>query len=135
MRLERLGGAFVRLYRFSSGIDQPLTQVVRSQADWAALWTRISARSGEPHAPPPVDFSRDMLLAAGMGTRPTGGFAIEIDRVAEGDAELVAHVVRTSPGPRCGVTSALTQPVDVAAVPRSPKPVRWTFRDQVRDCS
>jgi hypothetical protein len=134
VRIDRLGGAFVRLFRFSSGIDQPMTQVIRTQAEWETLWRWITARGSQPHVPPAIDFDRDMLLAAAMGTRPSGGYSIEIDRVAEGETELIAHVVRTSPGSRCGVTAALTQPVDVVSVPISPKPVRWVFRDQVRDC-
>jgi hypothetical protein len=134
VRIDRLGGAFVRLYRFSTGIDQPMVQVVRSQAQWESLWARITARGSGTHVAPPFDFSRDMLLAVGMGTRPSSGYEIRIERVTEGEAELVAHVVRISPGPDCGVAAALTQPVDVVAVPASAKAVRWEMRDELRNC-
>ena len=71
---------------------------------------------------------------AAMGTQPTGGYAIAIDRVIETPNTIDVQVVRTSPGPRCGTTAALTSPVDIVRVARSDKEVRWYPRDVVSDC-
>ena len=43
-------------------------------------------------------------------------------------------VTRTSPGPRCGATAALTNPVDVVRVPLTTKPVRWLVGDVQTVC-
>ena len=117
-----------------SGIDRPITSAVRSPKDWQRLWVDLNARSGPPLPPPPIDFRRRMLLVAALGQRPTGGFGIRIVSVARRGPGLVATVVRTSPGRRCGTIQALTEPVDVVVVPRAEGPVRWRFRDEVTRC-
>lgn len=120
-------------FRFNSGIREPRNLVIRNEGEWLGQWRRITSRRS-PSALPEVDFGRDMLLLAALGTKPTGGYGITIRRVVDlGDA-LEVHVVRTSPGPRCGVTAALTEPVDIVLVPATDKRVRWVAHDMVRDC-
>ncbi|HEX5776209.1 MAG TPA: protease complex subunit PrcB family protein, partial [Caulobacteraceae bacterium] len=121
-------------FRYSSALNDPANFVVTGPAEWDAVWRRIVARHGNPPGPPPVDFSREMLLVAAMGTQPTGGYAIRIDRVIDNGTFLEALVTRTSPGPRCGATAALTNPVDVVRVPVSTKPVRWAMSDVQTVC-
>jgi hypothetical protein len=121
-------------FRYNSGLNEPGRFVLRSEAEWSALWRRITARTGPPREPPAVDFRRDMLLVAAMGTQRTTGYTIRIESVIDQGDALRAEVVRTGPGPRCGVGAALTQPVDIVIVPASAKPVRWAARDEVSDC-
>jgi hypothetical protein len=121
-------------YRYSSGLDQPTNLVVRDWPTWNTLWNEITRRHGQPPAAPHVDFGSEMLLVAAMGTQPSGGYAITIEQVVETPASLDAYVVRTSPGPRCGATAALTQPVDIVRVPTLPKPVIWSVSDVFTDC-
>ena len=98
------------------------------------MWRRITASHGEPPPRPEVDFSREMLLLAAMGAQPSGGYRIRIERVLDDGAELEAHVVHTSPGPRCGAIAAITHPVDVIRIAATPRPVRWLVRQEVIDC-
>src|SRR5215510_9631615 len=79
----------------ASGVDQPTQIVIRSQNDWAALWSRHIRTQIAPPPPPSVDFSRDMVLALFMGQRPTGGYAIEVTRIERTDQVLSVHY-RTS---------------------------------------
>ena len=55
-----------------SGIDTPQQTVARTAAEFEALWKK--------HAPgqtvPTVDFTKQMVLAVFLGTRPTGGFSV-----------------------------------------------------------
>ncbi len=121
-------------FRYNAGLDQPAREVVRDAAAWSALWPRIAGPAGPPHAAPAVDFGREMVLVAAMGQRPTGGYSIEIASVTAAGGELVANVVEQRPGPRCGTTQALTAPVDVVAIPRSTRSVRWEVRQVASDC-
>ena len=130
----RFPDAVNQYFRYSSGMDEAANLVINRQTEWAALWAQLTRRHGEPPPPPYVDFGREMLLVSAMGAQATGGYAIAIDQVFETPSTIDAYVVRTSPGPRCGVTAALTQPVDIVRVPVSQKPVRWYIRDQVSDC-
>lgn len=128
---EPIQGYFLR----HSQIDEPQYAAVRDEAGWRRLWSRITARSSSAGSPPPqVDFGREMLLVAAAGVRPTGGYAMRIAEVRETRNAIVVQVVRTSRGPRCGATAALTQPADIVLVRASAKPIAWRFRDIASRC-
>ena len=121
-------------FRYVSGLAEPGRHVVRDAAAWSALWARITEPYGPRPPVPQVDFRREMVLVAAMGTRSTGGYTIRIEGVEGGGSEWVATVAEQRPGPRCGTTQALTSPVDIVVAPRSDRPIRWTTREVVSDC-
>ncbi len=131
--LRRFGEDVHSRVRFNGGLAERGEQVVRDPAAWSALWRRMTAGQS-PSSIPTVDFGGEMVLVAAMGLRSSGGYAVTIDRVESTAAGLTAYVTHQSPGPRCGAITAVTQPVDVARIPRSDRPVRWNVREVVRDC-
>lgn len=82
----------------TSRIAEPATVVVRDKAAWIALWRR---HAGADHgAPPPVDFSRDMVVAVfgGTSTEATKAGIVRITREPRG--LVVWYSVHASrPGP------------------------------------
>ncbi|MCA8923822.1 MAG: protease complex subunit PrcB family protein [Planctomycetes bacterium] len=91
--------------------------------------------SGAAHLIPPgtsIDFGREALLVVRLGTRPTGGYGIQIRSVSvrpsSGSApggpsvslttQLRVSVVTHSPGPLDSVTKGFTSPYHVVKVPR-----------------
>lgn len=131
---RRLDESAAAYFQFASGLREPRNLVVRDAPAWAAMWRRITAAHGAPPPPPAIDFGREMLLIAAMGTQPSGGYRIRIERVLDQGGRLEAHVVRISPGPRCGAIAALTHPIDIVRVAASPRPVSWLERDEMTDC-
>src|SRR5215467_7875722 len=116
----------------ASGVAQPTQIVIRSQNDWAALWSRHMRTQIAPPPPPPVDFSRDMVVGLFMGERPTGGYAIEVTRI-EGTAQGLSVHYRTSrPDPSAMQTQALTQPFHLVTVPRVDDPVTFVAESPTR---
>jgi hypothetical protein len=95
-----------------SGLETSERIVIRSQDSLAAFWPRL----GDGSQPPPVDFTRELVLAASMGQRPTGGHSIAVGRTALRDGVLTIEVMSSSPDPGCTTTQSLTQPVDVVAI-------------------
>jgi hypothetical protein len=139
--LEQRGRAFERLdwtarsyYRQNSSVAQPLYTEVRDYRSWHGLWDRIVSASGRKPPTPAVDFSQHMLLVAAMGTRPTGGYSIQIVSVQDNGRELIATAVQTSPGKRCGATAAITHPLDIVKVAANRKKVRWEVRNRATAC-
>ena len=97
-----------------SGIDAALTVAVRSGADWSAVWTR----HGGVGEPPPVDFSREMVVGVFLGRRPTGGYSVEIVRAVGAPGALIVEYIEKVP-PRDAVTAqVLTAPYHLAVVPK-----------------
>jgi len=131
--LRRLSEEAYTSIRYNSGLAERGEQVVRDAGAWSSLWSRMTARN-RPAPLPPVDFGRDMVLVAAMGRQPSGGHRVTIERVDDTGTELVAHVSHQRPGPRCGTTSALTEPADAVLIPRSTRNVRWMVRETTLDC-
>ena len=121
-------------YRMSSGLSERERIVVRDPDTWTALWPRIVGSHRPMPGPPAVNFSREMLVVASMGTRATGGYTIMIDSVSAGSGRLLVFLREQSPGPRCGVTAALTAPVALGRLDRSDLPVSFVTESVVRDC-
>lgn len=95
-----------------TGISEARRLVIRDANSWADFWSELGMGDR-----PEVDFTRDLIVAVAAGQRSSGGYEIAIDRVWQASGELTVEVVETAPGPNCITTAALTQPVDVVAVP------------------
>lgn len=108
-----------------SGVKKADRVVVKSQDEWAALWKR---HAGEAQADdlPKVDWSKEMVLGAFMGTRNTGGYAIQITGAKEQDGKLVVQVEAKVPKPGGFVTQTITSPFHLVAVPKSGLPPAWS---------
>ncbi len=121
-------------YRISSGLVDRRQIAIRDSESWAATWDRIVGRSRPTPPLPAVDFSKEMLVVASMGSRPTGGYTVMIEEVTVAGSTLVVFVREQSPGRTCGVTDAVSAPVALARLVRSELPVRFVTRSVVRDC-
>ena len=118
----------------NSGILDPLRVVIRDRDDWLETWKLISIPRFPRPPLPEIDFSREMLIVVAMGQRNTGGYDVIVDGVYERDKKLEVDVKSTSPGRRCGVTGALTEPVDVVRVQKSDYPVVFRETNVTREC-
>jgi len=121
-------------FSFVSGFDKQARVVVRDDATWQAVWTQIF-RGGTVPAIPSVDFSQEMVVVAAQGSISTGGYGILIEGASESVSGLSITVRSVSPGRRCFVTAAFTQPVDIARVPRRDGAVKFTERSEVSECN
>jgi PrcB C-terminal len=104
-----------------SAITGPREVVVRSSADWNALWKE----HGSTQPVPAVDFSKELVTAVFLGSRPTGGFSVEVVGArVEGDA-LIVEYVEQRPGRGSIVTQVLTSPFHIVRLPAHKGPVRF----------
>lgn len=120
-------------YTFSSGLTDPQRLVIRDQVAWAAVWAAMWP-DGSAQPLPQVDFAREVLVVVALGQRPTGGYGILVDSATATPSGLSVRIRTISPGPRCAVTQSLTQPVDIARLPRSEAAVRFQDQGEVNAC-
>ena len=122
-------------FTFFSGLKEPDRLVIRDEAAWQSVWTQIHAGRTPTPALPAIDFSRQMVVVAAMGTRTSGGYGILFESAHE-DAPggIVLRVLSTSPGKGCVSPAVLTDPVDIAVVAMHPGPVRFAERSVTRNC-
>jgi hypothetical protein len=108
--------------------------VVRDSAQWAKLWAAAFAYRDDPPPLPVIDFTSEMVVGAGLGTRPSSGYDVTIEgMVVESDGATVL-VVETTPGNNCVVLTVLTHPGVLVKMARIEGPVRFQQRTQTRTC-
>jgi len=97
-----------------SNIDSERQATARTAAEWAALW--------KAHAfdrpLPAVDFSREMVIGAFMGSRPTAGFDMEIVAATDRNGTLVVTYRETTPQAGAMTAQVLVAPYHIVAVPK-----------------
>lgn len=122
-------------YTYYSGLTEASTRTIRDAGTWATVYGELNAPMSEVPAVPSLNFEDSTLVLVAQGTRNTGGYSILLDSAnAEGEV-LRIYYTETSPDPAsCVVTSAETQPVDLAQVPRWDGPVAFARRTVVQRC-
>jgi hypothetical protein len=111
--------------------------VIKSHHEFKDFWKRLHARvppSGYELPLPEIDFSKEMVVVAAMGQRPTSGYLIIIDGACEVDGQLEVFVsnVEEVACSGVGLFPALTYPADAVRLPRSDLPV--VFRETQLSC-
>jgi hypothetical protein len=98
-----------------SSIDEPRQTVARSPQEWAALW-RAHARD---RPLPDVDFSKEMVVAVFLGSRPTAGFSVEITGMKEAsNGTLIVQYREAAPRADAVTAQIITAPFHIVAIPR-----------------
>ncbi|MGE3704263.1 MAG: protease complex subunit PrcB family protein [Vicinamibacterales bacterium] len=104
-----------------SNIDEAREVVIRSQAEWEALWRQHSPDRTRPV----IDFGKETVVGVFLGSRTTAGFAVTIVDVATRDAGLVARYTVTRPAAGAVTAQVLVFPYHLVAVPSRAGEVRF----------
>jgi hypothetical protein len=121
-------------FTYYSGLEEPRRFVVRDSVRWRAAWATIWRRRSPLPPLPEVDFDREVVLVAALGMRPSGGYGILLDHAVQQNGHIEVTVRSSSPGRKCGVADVLTQPVDLARLPRTRQSIRFREQKEVKDC-
>jgi hypothetical protein len=98
----------------TSQIDGARQATARTAGEWQTLWTQHAGDRPRPQ----VDFSKEMVVAVFLGSRPTAGFSVEIVGAREEGATLVVSYKETRPQPGTVAAQILTSPLHIVAVPK-----------------
>ena len=98
-----------------SNIDSAKQVLVRTDAEWTALW-----RQHSPDRPKPkVDFSKEMVVGLFMGSRPSAGFSTAVISATAGNGALMVRYSETMPSARGVAAQVLTFPFHLVAIPKA----------------
>lgn len=112
------------------GVDRPSYRLIRDQAELLNVWNLAHGAALEVPPVPTVNFANETVLAIFRGTRPTGGYAIDVRDVTLDGGDLLVDVRLVDPGADAVVTQALTSPWVILRVLRGGVSAAW-FRDPV----
>lgn len=106
-------------------------QVIDALDGWETFWWGMDTTQSLPD----INFSENLVLVMFMGEHPSGGYSIGINKIIETNTALEVFLKEISPGQRCSVTLALTQPYTIAVVEKTGKDVRFTTEKEVTECN
>jgi len=99
-----------------SNVDDAKQVLVRTEAEWTKLWNQHS-----PDRPrPAVDFSKEMVVAVFMGSRPNAGFSTTITEATVANGALLVRYKETAPASVAVSAQILTFPYHVVAISKAP---------------
>jgi hypothetical protein len=124
------------------GIWDQLRLVIRDRDAWVDVWRRIHRhdpyRGPNPEPPPlpEIDFSREMLVVASMGRRPSSAYAIIVDGAYayERDYRLEIAVRSVENRKGCFAAGVMTAPIDIVRLPKTDRSVIFRETEVVPDC-
>jgi len=120
--------------QYFSGQDQKTNLQITNQQDWQTLWQTINSFQSPMPQLPHVDFSKEMVIAAFAGQFPNGGHSIEITQLKANDQIIQVSILTTSPGRKCGTTTAITQPYHLIKTALSQKKIEYLETTTVDNC-
>ncbi len=105
--------------------------VIDNLCEWETFWWDMDKTQSLPD----INFSENIVLAVFQGERSSGGYSISVDTIIETESALEVFVREVSPGQRCSVTMALTQPYTIIVVEQTDKDVQFTTEQEIRECT
>jgi hypothetical protein len=102
-----------RGHRSDLDVEHPTLLVAADASAWGRVWRDHAGGDG-----PAVDWAAEWAALLLVGTRPTGGYGVEVEGIeAEGEGPLLRYR-ETGPGDEDVVIQSLTQPWLAVAVER-----------------
>jgi hypothetical protein len=118
----------------NGGIAERTRLVIRDRDEFNEFWKQLFRSPSDKPPLPGVDFSREMIVIAAMGQRPSSGYEIIIDGACEVDSQLEV-LVRSTDFLKCGLQlGILTAPVDIVRFPKTDLPVVFRETEVTSDC-
>jgi hypothetical protein len=102
-------------------VDDARQAVARTAEEWEALWRRHAP----DRPPPPVDFSREMVVGVFLGSRPTAGYSVDVLSAADMDGTMTVRYRVAQPARDAITAQIITSPYYIGAVPQHPGAVRF----------
>ena len=110
--------------------------VIRNRDEFSDFWKRLLAPVPPGQwtpALPEIDFSKEMIVVAAMGERPSSGYSIIIDGACEIDGHVEMFVSSQEGIGACGgALGVVTYPADAVRIPQTDLPV--VFRETQVPC-
>ncbi len=106
-----------------SNFSDPQLRLIQYPEDYDEMWRSGFTNVGGLRKPY-VNFDAEMVLLVAAGTKPRGGYRIQVDSVVTG-AEIVVYVTEFEPGASCKGLNQIYSPAQIVTIPWMDKPLRF----------
>ncbi|WP_291725539.1 protease complex subunit PrcB family protein [Bernardetia sp.] len=105
----------------SLGSETAGTKVVQSQADLKDF--EVANNNEMPKELLSVDFDKNTMIMVMAGTKNTGGFEIEIEKIIEENDKIIVFYKETNPPKDAMLIMALTYPLHAVSIKKTKKEI------------
>lgn len=126
--LDQVFGDFRINSEWSSG---PARRVVRTEAEWEALYLDVTGSAGAPA----ISFTDRSIIFAAMGDRQTTGYDVVFDEIWKDGDHLFVIYREISPGPGCGIQPGPTSPVAAVRTIKDFSVVTYIIHQVIENCT
>ena len=113
-----------------SGYGEEAYLVVVSEADWVNVWKKHTSICESREQPQEIDFTKNFVICAFMGRRPTTGYSINIERIWTDGEKVFVEVVKRCPPEGLVVCEMVTCPYVMVLVERMDMPFVFQVVDE-----
>lgn len=107
-------------------------EVIRDAETWIRTWEELREGTSLPAEPPAVDFARDMVILAALGTQGCVS-KVTIREVNRQGQELVVNLLEAPPAPNC-VCIVSERPFHLIRLQKSDLPARFEAEQGRTEC-
>ena len=118
-----------------SGFHEAETAVISSQEKLDEIWKQAWSHFSDIPPVPKIDFTQNQLLLIALGGKNNGGYGLEIDKIDEGNNEMIVNYFETKAGGKCMTTQAIVFPYELVEIKKSSKKVTFKSTEKVVDCN
>ena len=104
-----------------SNIDDAREVTARTATEWTALWKQHAGDRPRPA----VDFSTSTVMGVFLGSRPTGGYDVEITGIEKEGSDLIVTWREQRPAKDAMLSQVLTMPFHLVSIPRHTGAVKF----------
>jgi PrcB C-terminal len=105
-----------------SGVTAASEQIISSESEWKELWTSDLNRQFPNKTIPFVNFEQNDVVAIFLGSKPSGGYSVQITRIVEtawnGKPAQLVRYREQAPTSQAFTTSVITTPFLLKVLPK-----------------
>src|SRR5438105_2893263 len=103
-----------------SGFTDEKLMVIDNNTDYQKIMSIVYYNLDQMPIIPEVDFTKNTLILAAIGTKKTGGYSISIDNI-KSNGSVAINVTEISPGKNCVLTELVISPYQIVKVKKIKK--------------
>ena len=106
-----------------SNVDKQKNIIITNNEELSSFYSKINMTRTPDFPVPKVNFKKNIVLGLFMGTKTTGGYSIEIDKIESYKNEIIVFYKEKSP--KGMATMVITQPCLIVSIPKKDLPIRF----------
>lgn len=114
----------------NSDYSERVFYTISNEQDWNELMDKAISQTNIPA----IDFTKEMLIVAFQGKKPTGGYSIEISNLKKKDGIIGVTIVESEHGSDCITAQVITSPFHIVKISKTSDKFEYILTKKTVSC-